>query len=123
MLFSVKTIDHVQLAAPKASEDRARAFFSGILGFEEIEKPEALKQRGGVWFACGSSQLHIGIEDSFSPARKAHPAFEVENLEGLKQHLTKHEISYTIDQNIPEVNRVYVDDPFGNRIELLEPVT
>ncbi len=75
MGFALKGIDHVQLAAPKGSEEAARSFFAGILGMTEIEKPEKLRKRGGVWFQFGSSQLHIGIEEPFVPARKAHPAF------------------------------------------------
>ncbi|MBP1967932.1 catechol 2,3-dioxygenase-like lactoylglutathione lyase family enzyme [Virgibacillus natechei] len=120
MLFSFKKIDHVQLAAPEGSENIARKFFTDILGFEEVEKPKTLKKRGGVWFSFGVNQLHIGIEEPFSPAKKAHPAFEVENIEELKNHLANNEIKYVLDNNLPGANRIYVDDPFGNRIELLE---
>ncbi|WP_017186192.1 VOC family protein [Alkalibacillus haloalkaliphilus] len=120
MSFEFKKIDHVQLAAPKGSEDTARQFFADILGFEEIEKPDVLKKRGGVWFSFGSNQIHIGIEDPFLPAKKAHPAFEVRNIEQLKQHLTNHEVEYIEDGNLPNANRIYVSDPWGNRIELLE---
>ncbi|MCJ7841012.1 VOC family protein [Lederbergia sp. NSJ-179] len=120
MSFSFKKIDHVQLAAPKNSENQARQFFSGILGFTELEKPEELRKRGGVWFSAGLNQLHIGIEESFSPAKKAHPAFEVVNLEALKQHLSNHGVEYIVDPHLPDANRIYTDDPFGNRIELLE---
>ena len=120
MRFSFKKIHHVQLAAPKNSENAARKFFSEILGFDEVEKPEQLKKRGGVWFSFGTNQIHIGIEEPFSPAKKAHPAFEVENIEELKKHLTNNEVEYIVDKNIPGANRIYVDDPFGNRIEFLE---
>ncbi|KIL50840.1 VOC family protein [Jeotgalibacillus campisalis] len=120
MLFTFKRIDHVQLAAPKGSEEMARAFYSGILGFEEVEKPEVLRARGGVWLRAGENQLHIGIEDPFTPAKKAHPAFEVEKLAELKKHLTKHEVPYLEDDLLPGANRIYAEDPFGNRIELLE---
>lgn len=120
MSYSFKTIDHIQLAAPKDSEDEAKRFFKDILGFNEIEKPEELKKRGGVWFGFGSVQIHIGIEEPFSPTKKAHPAFEVENIEGLKRHLRVNEIQITEDRNLPGANRLYVDDPFGNRIEILE---
>ncbi|WP_138416575.1 VOC family protein [Aquibacillus sediminis] len=120
MVFSFKKIDHVQLAAPKDSENTARKFYSDILGFKEVEKPDVLRRRGGVWFTFGSNQLHIGIEDPFTPAKKAHPAFEVENLEALKQHLTTNEVEFIVDHNLPGANRIYVYDPFGNRIELLE---
>ena len=118
--FSILQIDHVQLAAPKGSEDRARHFFGDILGLKEIEKPEILKKRGGVWFLIGNQQLHIGIEEPFSPAKKAHPAFEIEQIEALKRHLTNNKIDYQVDHLLPGANRIFLHDPFGNRIELLE---
>ena len=120
MSFKFKAIDHVQLAAPKGSESRARGFFTDILGFEEIEKPAELKKRGGVWFKFGSCQIHIGIEEPFTPAQKAHPAFEVQNIDGLKNHFTIAGVMYIEDSQLPGANRIYVNDPFGNRIELLE---
>ena len=123
MAFKFKNIDHVQLAAPKGSEEQARKFFGEILGFEEIEKPAVLKKRGGAWFKYGHCQIHVGIEEPFVPARKAHPAFEIENIEGLKEHLTATDVEYIEDDNLPGANRIYVHDPFGNRIELLEWVT
>ncbi|MGD7045986.1 VOC family protein [Jeotgalibacillus proteolyticus] len=119
-MFSFKRIDHVQLAAPKGSEEMARAFYNGILGFSEVEKPEVLRARGGVWFMAGENQLHIGIEEPFIPAKKAHAAFEVQTLEELKKHLTQHDISFVEDDLLPGANRIYAEDPFGNRIELLE---
>ncbi|MCR2822702.1 VOC family protein [Lederbergia panacisoli] len=120
MTFTFKAIDHIQLAAPKGCEEEARRFFNGILGFEEIEKPDTLKKNGGVWFAYGNIQIHVGIEEPFSPAKKAHPAFEVENIEGLKQHLLENNVKIIEDNNLPGANRFYVSDPFGNRIEVLE---
>lgn len=120
MTFAFKAIDHIQLAAPKGSEDTARKFFKDILGFDEIEKPEALKKNGGVWFRFGNHQLHIGIEEPFLPAKKAHPAFEVENLEELKKHLTTNGVDVIEDNNLPGAQRFYISDPFGNRLELLE---
>lgn len=120
MAFNFKAIDHVQLAAPKGSEDIARKFFKDILGFDEIEKPEVLKKRGGVWFTSGNCQIHIGIEEPFSPSKKAHPAFEIENIKALKGHLLANNIIVTKDDNLPGANRFYISDPFGNRIELLE---
>lgn len=119
-MFTFKAIDHIQLAAPKGSEERAREFFIDLLGFEEIEKPEELKKRGGVWFRCGNVQVHIGVEEPFSPARKAHPAFEIENIEVLKNHLRTSGIEIIEDNKLPGANRFYVSDPFGNRIEMLE---
>ncbi|UCZ52368.1 VOC family protein [Bacillus shivajii] len=120
MLYTFKAIDHVQLAAPKGSEHQAREFFTNVLGFEEIEKPEPLKKRGGVWFKSGNIQIHIGIEDPFSPAKKAHPAFEIEKIEELKVYLKKCNVMFKEDGNLPGANRIYVDDPFGNRLEILE---
>ncbi|PPA71725.1 VOC family protein [Jeotgalibacillus proteolyticus] len=120
MLFSFKGIDHVQLAAPKGSEEEAIKFFADVLGFKEIEKPAELKKRGGVWFTFGTSQLHIGIEEPFQAAKKAHPAFEVQNLEELKRHLAANHVKFIDDPNLPGANRIYLSDPFGNRIELLE---
>lgn len=120
MWFTFKKIDHIQLAAPKGCEEEARRFFTGILGLPEIEKPPLLKQKGGVWFTLGSYQIHIGVEEKFSPTKKAHPAFEVENLEALKEHLSEQGVSFVVDAELPGANRIYIHDPFGNRIEILE---
>jgi len=119
-MYRLKVIDHIQLAAPKGCEDQARSFFIGILGFEEMEKPAELKKRGGVWFRNGNIQIHIGVEEPFAPARKAHPAIEVENIERLKKLLTESGIEVIEDDNLPGANRFYTADPFGNRIEFLE---
>lgn len=120
MPFIFKSIDHIQLAAPKGSEETARKFFKNILGFDEVEKPEELKKRGGVWFEFGNYQIHIGIEEPFYPAKKAHPAFEIENIEELKKHLVTNGIDVIEDDKLPRAKRFYISDPFGNRMELLE---
>ncbi|WP_413300635.1 VOC family protein [Bacillus sp. 1P10SD] len=120
MAFEIKKIDHIQLAAPNGCEEAARNFFGEILGLMEVEKPEELKKRGGVWFEFGTFQLHIGVEDPFSPAKKAHPAFVVENIEELKKHLNKYEIPFQEDDHLPGASRIHVNDPFGNRLEFLE---
>lgn len=120
MEFSYYGIDHVQLAAPAGSEDVARTFFHDVMGMEEIEKPENLKRRGGLWFQCGVHQIHIGIDKDFKAARKAHPAIHVKNLEGLKQRIIASGTEVVDDEPLPGANRFYVSDPFGNRIELLE---
>lgn len=120
MSFVIKKIDHVQLAAPKGCEPKARDFFGEILGFLEIEKPEELKKRGGVWFEFGGFQIHIGVEENFAPAKKAHPAFEVQNLDGLKIKLIEKKVSFTEDNNLPGAKRIHTTDPFGNRLEFLE---
>ncbi|NRD79270.1 glyoxalase [Bacillus sp. BRMEA1] len=120
MPFVIKKIDHVQLAAPKGCENLAREFFGSILGLIEVEKPEELKKRGGVWFEFGTFQIHIGVEEPFTPAKKAHPAFVVENIQELKNHLREKAVSFTEDDNLPGADRIHVHDPFGNRLEFLE---
>lgn len=80
-------LDHVQLAAPIGCEEEARRFFAGVLGMQEVPKPEKLRVRGGVWFQCGPQMVHIGVEPSFVPAKKAHPAFLVSNIEALMRRL------------------------------------
>ncbi|MCC3356063.1 VOC family protein [Bacillus sp. REN16] len=120
MTFTIRAIDHIQLAAPKGSEDQARDFYATILGFQEVEKPETLRKNGGVWFTYGFVQIHIGIEVPFVPAKKAHPAFEIQNLTSLKRHLQNNNVSTIGDNNLPGANRFYAYDPFGNRLEFLE---
>ncbi|WP_059105341.1 VOC family protein [Shouchella shacheensis] len=120
MLYSFTRIDHVQLAAPKASEDEARNFFSSILGMKEIPKPVNLSKRGGVWFQCGTHQLHIGIQEDFIPAKKAHPAFHVENLEALRERLINKGVEVKEGEPLEGAKRFYVNDPFGNRLEFLQ---
>lgn len=120
MTFSIKGIDHIQLAAPVNCEEAARNFFKGILGMEEIEKPDSLKKNGGVWFSCGAQEIHIGVEEGFQPAKKAHPAIEVIHLHALMTVLDKHNITYKEDDRLPHANRLFVEDPFGNRLEILE---
>lgn len=102
-------IDHVQVAAPPGCEEAARAFYGGVLGLAEIEKPEALRARGGVWF----EHLHVGVEDDFRPARKAHPAFVVDDLDALAARVG--EVQW--DDAVQGVRRFYASDPFGNRLE------
>lgn len=105
MLYSFTGIDHVQLAAPKGSENKARGFFNGVLGMEEIPKPENLVKRGGVWFKCGAHQLHIGIQEDFIPDKKAHPAFHVENLEGLREQIIDKGIKVIEDEPLEGAKR------------------
>jgi len=104
-------LDHVQVAAPPGCEPDARAFYGGVLGLREVEKPEALRARGGVWFEC----LHVGVESEFRPARKAHPAFVVEDLDALAARIGDVEW----DDTLPGVRRFYAHDPFGNRLEFV----
>ncbi len=113
-------LDHVQIAAPKGSEPEARRFYGEWLGLSEIPKPENLKKRGGVWFACGRHELHIGVQDDFVPAKKAHPAFAVVGLDTLRERLLAHGVTPVEDEPIPGVRRFHVFDPFGNRLEFVE---
>ncbi|MFD1451980.1 VOC family protein [Oceanobacillus sojae] len=120
MTFQLERIDHVQLSAPKDSEETAIRFYSDILGFKEEEKPETLKPNGGVWFRNGEIALHIGIEEPFTPLKKAHPAFEVSGIDALQTYLEGAGISTKWDNKLPNAKRFYINDPFGNRIEFLE---
>jgi catechol 2,3-dioxygenase-like lactoylglutathione lyase family enzyme len=119
----IYALDHVQLAMPPGEEDRARAFYRDVLGLTEVPKPAALAARGGVWFEAGSLKLHLGIEPDWRPARKAHPALLVHNLQMLVQRCQAAGYSITTDVPLEGYDRVYVADPFGNRIELLERVS
>ena len=112
-------IDHVQLAAPPGCEADARRFFGELLGLEEVEKPEPLRGRGGVWFRVGAQELHVGVEPEFAPARKAHPAFVVSRYDELVDRLRTAGAPVTDDASIPGVRRSYLHDPWGNRIELV----
>ena len=107
---------------PSGQEALAREFYSGVLGLTEVLKPENLARRGGVWFKGGTLRLHLGVEADFRPARKAHPALVVEHLDGLSPHPERLGISVISDEPLEGFHRVYVSDPFGNRIELLEAV-
>jgi catechol 2,3-dioxygenase-like lactoylglutathione lyase family enzyme len=120
MNFHYEQLDHVQLAAPKGGEEQAREFYEGLLGFSEVEKPENLKKRGGVWFSDGVIHIHIGIDEPFQPAKKAHPAFRVKNIEEMKTYLDEKQATYQVDKDLPGANRFYMNDPFGNRLEFLE---
>jgi catechol 2,3-dioxygenase-like lactoylglutathione lyase family enzyme len=111
-------VDHVQLAMPRGREDAARSFYAGLLGMTELPKPQALAVRGGCWFASGAAVLHLGVEEPFAPARKAHPALLVDDLDGLSAALTA--AGYPCvraDGEIPGVRRFHTHDPFGNRVE------
>jgi catechol 2,3-dioxygenase-like lactoylglutathione lyase family enzyme len=116
----VARIDHVQIAAPPGCEAAAREFYGGVLGLKEIAKPPALAARGGCWFECGAQQLHVGVESDFRPARKAHPAFAVANLEELRSTLLSLRVPVVNDDNLPGARRFYAEDPWGNRLEFVE---
>ena len=120
--MQIVAIDHVQLAAPAGCEPAARAFFGDLLGLAELPKPEPLRARGGVWFVLGGDsvqQLHVGIEEPFAPATKAHPAFTVEDIDALAARLSNAGAPVSWDDTLPGVRRFYTTDPWGNRLELL----
>jgi catechol 2,3-dioxygenase-like lactoylglutathione lyase family enzyme len=117
----IKGIEHVQLAMPPGKEAEARRFYAGVLGIPEAPKPPKLAQRGGCWFIRGALKVHLGVEDDFHPARKAHPAFLVEDLSRLKTLLAEAGYCSRTEESLEGYDRIYVKDPFGNRIELLEP--
>ncbi|HEX4717491.1 MAG TPA: hypothetical protein VH300_03105 [Thermoleophilaceae bacterium] len=114
-------LDHVQIAGPPGCEDDARRFFGALLGLEEIEKPEPMQASGGVWFRLGKQELHIGIEDPFAPARKAHPGLRAapDELDAIAARLTDANAPVEWDNRNPGVRRFYTSDPFGNRLEIL----
>jgi catechol 2,3-dioxygenase-like lactoylglutathione lyase family enzyme len=119
--MTVKSLDHIHLAMPAGREAEARAFYQGLLGIPEATKPANLAKRGGCWFERGALKVHLGVEADFRPARKAHPAFIVEDLAALAATLTTAGHPVRTDEPLAGYTRVYVDDPFGNRIELMQP--
>lgn len=114
-------LHHVQLAAPPGSEDALRAFYGGVLGLEEVAKPPELARRGGAWFRGPGVELHLGIEQDFRPARKAHPGLLVSDLDGLAGRLRAAGHDVRPDGLFPGYRRFYADDPVGNRLEFLQP--
>ncbi len=118
------SIHHIQLTAPRDCHEPARKFYGELLGLREMEKPPDLKKRGGVWFELSSGQqVHIGVAENFSPAKKAHPAFVVANLNALREKLNAAGYATQDDDLFIGYNRFYVHDPFGNRIEFIEPLS
>ena len=110
----------MQIAAPAGCEEEARGFFCGLLGLEELPKPAALAARGGAWFVVGPQQLHVGVEDDFAPARKAHPAFMVDDVDMLAERLATAGVAVHWDDAVPGLRRFYAADPWGNRLEFLQ---
>ena len=119
--FEIGALHHVQLAIPRGGEDQCRAFWGGLLGMTEVEKPPVLAARGGCWFRGGGLEVHLGVEQEFTPARKAHPGILIRNLEGLARSLDRAGVEVTWDPEFPGHDRFYAADPFGNRLEFLEP--
>ncbi len=121
--MTVRSIDHVQLAMPAGGEERATAFHEALLGIPRVAKPAHLARRGGCWFETGDVRIHLGVDSDFRPATKAHPALVVEDLRALVAKLASAGAEVISDQPLDGYDRVYVGDPFGNRIELMEPTS
>jgi len=121
--MGVLGIDHILLAMPVGQEDKARAFYTGVLLLEEKVKPPVLAARGGAWFTNGTIDVHLGVEKDFRPARKAHPAFVVRDLEGFIERARRNGCEIAEDEPLPGYARIFLYDPFGNRLELIEPET
>ena len=120
MPLRIVALDHVQLAMPVGGEAEAEAFYRDVLGFAVLPKPEPLASRGGRWFASGNVHVHLGVEDDFRPARKAHPALVVEDFDDLIAKLDTSAATWRWNHELPGTRRLYVNDPFGNRIELID---
>lgn len=119
MGFEIVRLDHVQLAMPPGLEVQAEAFYSGVLGLERVLKPPPLAARGGCWFRHGDVAVHLGVEEDFRPARKAHPAFVVDDLPELQARCAEAGVAVRPNPDAEPGRGAYVDDPFGNRIELI----
>ena len=114
-------IDHVQLAMPAGGEPSARAFYAGVLGLAEVQKPALLAVRGGAWFESGSVRIHLGVEAEFRAAKKAHPAIAVDDLAALKRALERAGCPVRSGETLAGGERLFTDDPFGNRLEFIQP--
>jgi hypothetical protein len=112
-------IDHVQLAMPPGEEGKARAFYGGLLGMKELAKPPELAKRGGCWFESGDVQIHLGVENDFRAAKKAHPALRCRDYAALVKTLRDSGVAVNEPGDIPGVRRGHVHDPLGNRIEMV----
>jgi len=108
---------------PKGREAEARVFYGELLGFPEIAKPEPLAKRGGAWFQTGNLQLHLGVDEDFTPATKAHIAYEVDDIAAVRTRLEAARFAIVDDELLPGFDRFYVNDPFGNRVEILQPTS
>jgi len=117
----IQEIHHVQIAMPAGGEAEAIEFYSGLLGLPQVEKPSHLAARGGCWFETSELRIHLGVEADFRPATKAHPALLVDDLSELRSRLEVAGVATQSDQPLPGYDRYYVTDPFGNRLEFLEP--
>jgi catechol 2,3-dioxygenase-like lactoylglutathione lyase family enzyme len=120
--MSLEAIDHVQVAIPRRGEGAARIFYADLLGLEEKPKPANLATRGGAWFENSSVKVHCGVEEPFRPAHKAHIAFRVDNVAELARRARARGFDVVEDEPLPGHDRIYIFDPFGNRLEFLRPI-
>jgi catechol 2,3-dioxygenase-like lactoylglutathione lyase family enzyme len=118
----IRRLDHVQLAMPAGREAEAVAFYEGVLGIPHVQKPGHLAVRGGCWFEDGDLKVHLGVDASFRPATKAHPAFIVDDVRAIATAVVAAGFAVDDDEPLDGFDRVYVSDPFGNRIELMQPI-
>lgn len=118
--FAFVRLHHVQLAIPAGSEAQCRRFWRDIVGMTELEKPSGLAARGGCWFRGGGVEVHLGVEEDFAPARKAHPGILVENLHSLAARLEAAGTQVIWDGEFPGHERFYSYDLLGNRLEFME---
>ena len=116
-------LDHIQLAMPPGGEAQARAFWCDVIGLEEIEKPASLRNRGGLWLTLDGAELHIGVEPGFTPATKAHPGFLAADIAALATRFVEANLPIAWDEALPDRRRFFAEDPFGNRLEFLQPNT
>jgi catechol 2,3-dioxygenase-like lactoylglutathione lyase family enzyme len=119
--YSFTRVHHVQLSIPAGGEAASRAFWGGVLGLAELTKPAFLAARGGCWFGGGGIEVHLGVEADFAPARKAHPGILVSGVKDLAARLEEQGVAVQWDENVPGYDRFHTHDPFGNRLEFLEP--
>lgn len=119
--YEFSGLHHVQLAIPAGGEEQCREFWGGVLGMAELAKPPVLASRGGCWFRGGGLEVHLGVEEGFEPARKAHPGVLVAGLKGLAERLAGAGVEVRWDDDFPGFHRFYAFDPFGNRLEFLQP--
>ncbi|MEJ8310426.1 VOC family protein [Agrobacterium larrymoorei] len=120
--MTILRLDHVQLAMPEGGEDEARTFYAGLLGLQEVAKPANLAGRGGCWFTHGDVRVHLGVAKDFVAGTKAHPAFVVDDLPELRKRLETAGCLVVEDEPLEGYHRFYVYDPFGNRIEMMQPL-
>ena len=119
MGFEIVRLDHVQLAMPEGLEAQAEAFYAGVLGLERVPKPPPLAARGGCWFRHGEVAVHLGVEEGFRPARKAHPAFVVDDLAALQARCAEAGVPVRPNPDAEPGRGAYVDAPFGTRLEFI----